>query len=103
MATGKRIYDWVTRGMLNFADREGGGLRLMVIDAPALTACAEAAPRGARRGDRSVPRPPERRRALRLHRIRRGRRIPAPRPVGDDDGPGANAGAAQSGAAAPAR
>ncbi len=37
MATGKRVYYWITRGMLNFADREGGGLRLM-NDAPALTA-----------------------------------------------------------------
>ncbi len=37
MATGKRVYYWITRGVLNFADREGGGLRL-VDDAPALTA-----------------------------------------------------------------
>jgi hypothetical protein len=37
MATGKRVYYWVTRGMLNFTDREGGGPRL-VNDAPVLTA-----------------------------------------------------------------
>ena len=36
MATGKRVYYWITRGVLNFADREGSGLRL-VDDAPALT------------------------------------------------------------------
>jgi acyl-CoA synthetase (AMP-forming)/AMP-acid ligase II len=33
MATGKRVYIWVTRGLFRFADREGGGPRL-VIDAP---------------------------------------------------------------------
>jgi hypothetical protein len=37
MATGKRVYYWVTRGLLNFTDREGGGPRL-VNDAPLLTA-----------------------------------------------------------------
>lgn len=36
MATGKRVYYWVTRGLLNFTDREGGGPRL-VNDAPVLT------------------------------------------------------------------
>jgi hypothetical protein len=35
MATGKRVYYWVTRGLLNFTDREGGGPRL-VNDAPVL-------------------------------------------------------------------
>jgi len=33
MATGKRVYYWITRGIFNFADREGGGLRL-IQDAP---------------------------------------------------------------------
>lgn len=37
MATGKRVYYWVTRGILNFTDREGGGPRL-VNDAPVLIA-----------------------------------------------------------------
>jgi hypothetical protein len=37
MATGKRVYYWITRGILNFTDREGGGPRL-VNDAPLLTA-----------------------------------------------------------------
>jgi hypothetical protein len=37
MATGKRVYYWITRGLLNFTDREGGGPRL-VNDAPLLTA-----------------------------------------------------------------
>ena len=36
MATGKRVYYWITRGVLKVADREGSGLRL-VDDAPALT------------------------------------------------------------------
>src|SRR5438105_6035943 len=33
MATGKRLYYWITRGMFRFVDREGGGPRL-VHDAP---------------------------------------------------------------------
>ncbi len=37
MATGKKVYYWITRGMLNFTDREGSGPRL-VNDAPRLTA-----------------------------------------------------------------
>jgi hypothetical protein len=37
MATGKRVYYWVTRGIFHFADREGGGPRL-VDDAPAIAA-----------------------------------------------------------------
>ncbi len=37
MATGKRVYYAVTRGLLNFTDREGGGPRL-VNDAPVLAA-----------------------------------------------------------------
>ena len=43
MATGKRVYYWVTRGLLNFTDREGGGPRL-VNDAPVLTARLKALP-----------------------------------------------------------
>jgi AMP-binding enzyme len=35
MATGKRVYYFVTRGLFNFTDREGGGPRL-VNDAPVL-------------------------------------------------------------------
>jgi hypothetical protein len=37
MATGKRVYYWVTRGIVGFVDREGGGPRL-VDDAPAIAA-----------------------------------------------------------------
>ncbi len=37
LVTGKRVYIWVTRGLLNFRDREGGGPRL-VYDAPQITA-----------------------------------------------------------------
>jgi predicted Ser/Thr protein kinase len=33
LATGKRVYLWITRGLLHFADREGGGPRL-AYDAP---------------------------------------------------------------------
>jgi AMP-binding enzyme C-terminal domain len=44
MATGKRVYRWITRGLFNFTDREGGGTRL-VKDAPAITAALRAHPR----------------------------------------------------------
>ncbi|MEA2927761.1 MAG: hypothetical protein QOG38_189 [Hyphomicrobiales bacterium] len=37
MATGKRVYLWVTRGLFRFTDREGGGPRL-VNDAPTIVA-----------------------------------------------------------------
>jgi hypothetical protein len=37
MATGKKVYYWITRGLLNFTDREGSGPRY-VNDAPRLTA-----------------------------------------------------------------
>ncbi|MGD9923924.1 MAG: serine/threonine protein kinase [Pseudorhodoplanes sp.] len=37
MATGKKVYYWITRGLLNFTDREGSGPRF-VNDAPLLTA-----------------------------------------------------------------
>jgi acyl-CoA synthetase (AMP-forming)/AMP-acid ligase II len=37
MATGKKAYYWITRGVLRFADREGGGARL-VYDAPRIAA-----------------------------------------------------------------
>jgi hypothetical protein len=43
MATGKRLYYLVTRGLMNFTDREGGGTRL-INDAPALTARLKAHP-----------------------------------------------------------
>lgn len=43
MATGKRVYYWITRGILNYTDREGGGPRL-VNDAPILTARLKANP-----------------------------------------------------------
>jgi len=36
MATGKKLYILITRGIFNFVDREGSGLRL-VNDAPAIT------------------------------------------------------------------
>ena len=35
MATGKRVYYWITRGVFRFVDREGGGQRLM-RDAPTI-------------------------------------------------------------------
>jgi acyl-CoA synthetase (AMP-forming)/AMP-acid ligase II len=35
MGTGKRVYYWITRGLFQFVDREGGGLRLL-HDAPAI-------------------------------------------------------------------
>ena len=37
MATGKKVYRGITRGLFNFTDREGGGPRL-VNDAPVITA-----------------------------------------------------------------
>ena len=37
MATGKKVYYWVTRDLLRFTDREGGGPRL-VHDAPRIAA-----------------------------------------------------------------
>jgi hypothetical protein len=37
MATGKRVYEWLTRDVLRFTDREGGGPRL-VYDAPLIAA-----------------------------------------------------------------
>jgi hypothetical protein len=43
MATGKRIYQWVTRDILRFTDREGGGPRL-VYDAPRIAAHLKAHP-----------------------------------------------------------
>ena len=35
MATGKRAYYWITRGLFRFVDREGGGVRLL-HDAPTI-------------------------------------------------------------------
>ncbi|MCC6779241.1 MAG: serine/threonine protein kinase [Hyphomicrobiales bacterium] len=43
MATGKRVYYWVTRDLLRFTDREGGGPRL-VHDAPRIAARLNAHP-----------------------------------------------------------
>src|ERR1043165_1541864 len=43
MATGKRIYLWVTRGLFRFTDREGGGPRL-VTDAPIIAARLKSHP-----------------------------------------------------------
>ena len=43
MATGKRVYYWVTRGIFRFVDREGGGVRL-VTDAPTIAAMFKSIP-----------------------------------------------------------
>jgi hypothetical protein len=43
MATGKRVYIWVTRGLFRFTDREGGGPRL-VTDAPQIAARLKSHP-----------------------------------------------------------
>jgi AMP-binding enzyme len=43
MATGKRIYFWITRGLIGFTDREGGGPRL-VDDGPVIVARLKAHP-----------------------------------------------------------
>ena len=43
MASGKKVYYWITRDMLRFTDREGGGPRL-VYDAPRLAARLKAHP-----------------------------------------------------------
>ncbi len=43
MATGKRVYYWITRDVLRFTDREGGGPRL-VYDAPRIAARLNAHP-----------------------------------------------------------
>ncbi|HXW24031.1 MAG TPA: serine/threonine protein kinase [Xanthobacteraceae bacterium] len=41
MASGKRVYYWITRGIIGFTDREGGGPRL-VDDAPTIAARFQA-------------------------------------------------------------
>jgi acyl-CoA synthetase (AMP-forming)/AMP-acid ligase II len=43
MATGKRVYIWVTRGLFRFTDREGGGPRL-VTDAPLIASRRKSHP-----------------------------------------------------------
>lgn len=43
MATGKRVYYWITRGIFGFVDREGGGQRL-VRDAPVIVERLKAHP-----------------------------------------------------------
>jgi hypothetical protein len=44
MATGKRVYRWITRGLFRVADREGSGLRL-ARDAPALISAFKQNPK----------------------------------------------------------
>ena len=67
MATGKRVYRVITRGVFGFVDREGGGPRL-VHDAPKIVAALKTNPAHARRRRRGVSRPPHRRRALCVRR-----------------------------------
>jgi hypothetical protein len=43
MATGKKVYYWITRDLLRFTDREGGGPRL-VYDAPRIASRLKAHP-----------------------------------------------------------
>ncbi|MFX7094758.1 hypothetical protein ABTI17_19890, partial [Acinetobacter baumannii] len=43
LATGKKVYRAITRGLFNFTDREGGGRRL-VNDAPVLAALIRSNP-----------------------------------------------------------
>jgi AMP-binding enzyme C-terminal domain len=43
MATGKKVYYFITRGLLHFTDREGGGPRL-VFDAPAIATSFKSHP-----------------------------------------------------------
>src|ERR1700730_6750074 len=43
MATGKKVYYWISRDLLRFTDREGGGPRL-VYDAPRIAARLKAHP-----------------------------------------------------------
>jgi hypothetical protein len=43
MATGKKLYYWITRDVLNVADREGGGTRL-IHDAPRIVTRLKAHP-----------------------------------------------------------
>lgn len=43
MATGKKIYYWITRGVFNFVDREGGGRRL-INDAPSIASQLKSFP-----------------------------------------------------------
>src|SRR5262249_15674465 len=44
MATGKRVYFLITRGVFNFVDAEGGGKRI-AYDTPAIEAALKAHPR----------------------------------------------------------
>jgi hypothetical protein len=43
MATGKKLYYWITRDMLRVSDREGGGTRLL-YDAPRIAESLKAHP-----------------------------------------------------------
>ena len=67
LVTGKRVYVWVTRGLLNFTDREGGGPRL-VNDAPAITARLLLHPAVRRRSGGGIPGPAVGNRAVRICR-----------------------------------
>lgn len=67
MQTGKRIYRWVTRGLLGVRDREGGGLRL-AHDGPLIVAALKAA--GAR--DAAVVAFPYPRRGIGLYAFAEG-------------------------------
>ena len=69
MATGKKVYYWITRGLLRFTDREGGGPRL-VHDAPRIAARLKTHPQVRDAVDRGLSRPPRRHRALCLRRRR---------------------------------
>ena len=77
MATGKKVYYWITRGLFRFTDREGGGPRL-VHDAPQIAARLKAHPQVRDARGRRLSRPAQRNRALCL---RRGRRRPLGGPL----------------------
>ncbi len=69
LATGKKVYRAITRGLFNFTDREGGGRRL-VNDAPVLIGSDQEKSRRPRCGHCRVCRSPLGRRALCLCRSR---------------------------------
>ena len=63
MATGKKVYVWITRGVFGFMDREGGGLRL-IQDAPSIAAQLKTFPRCSGGRSRYISGPPRRHRPL---------------------------------------
>ena len=69
MATGKKVYYWITRGVLRFTDREGGGPRL-VHDAPRIAQRLKSHPQVRETVVGGVSRPPRRHRPLCLRRGR---------------------------------